>query len=177
MLFFKSLLLTSFIFISVAQAADLKDIIATRELGSCQTNNLAYSAMRFYKVPLNEKYEEYDLYLRVILFFNLDGSLSIRTTVQALLGCQTTSTGDQVCSFSPIHDQWTKSVYDLKETITINHLGSIELKDESNTNRGFVITFANDFIYPVLRGREFIGGMISVNFNQDGINTAKICKN
>lgn len=177
MLFFKSLLISLTIFLSVAQAADLKDVITSREIGSCQTNNLVFSAMRFYKVPLNQKYEEYNLYLRVILFFNIDGTLSLRTTVQALLGCQTTSTGEQMCSFSPIEDQWSKSTYDLKEKITINKIGTIDFRDETNTNRGFVLTFADDFIYSHLRGQEFIGGMISVNFNQNGINTTKLCKN
>lgn len=177
MQFFKSFILSIFIFLSVAQAADLKDIIATKEQGSCQSKNLAFSAMRFYKVPLNEKYEEYDLYLRVILFFNLDGSLSQRTTVQALLGCQTSSTGEQICSFSPIHDQWTKSNYGLSDKITINNIGTIEFRDETNTNRGFVLTFADNFVYSQLRGKEFVGGMITVNFNQNGINTANICKN
>lgn len=176
MLFFKSLLISLTIFLSVAQAADLKDIIVTREMGSCQTNNLTFSAMRFYKIPLNQKYEEYDLYLRFILFYNLDGTLSLRTTVQALLGCQTTSTGE-MCSFSPIDDQWTKSTYDLKEKITINKIGIIEFRDEANTNRGFVLTFTDDFAYSHLRGKEFIGGMITVNFDQNGINTAKLCKN
>jgi hypothetical protein len=165
------------IFLSIAQAADFKDIIESKELGSCQAKNLAYSAMKFYKVPLNEKYEEYDLYLRVILFFNLDGSLSLRTTVQALLGCQKSSNGEQICSFSPIHDQWTKTTYGLNDKITINNIGSIELRDETNTNRGFVLTFADNFVYSQLRSKEFVGGMITVNFNKNGINTANICKN
>lgn len=166
-----------FIFLSVAQAADLKDVIESREIGSCQTNNLAFSAMRFYKIPLNQKYQDYDLYLRVILFLNSDKTLSLRTTVQALLGCQTSSTGEQMCSFSPLEDQWTKSTYELKDKITIQQIGQIELRDETNINRGFVLTIADDFIYPHLRGLEFVGGMITVNFNQNGINTAKLCKN
>lgn len=176
MLFSKSIIALFLISImSVAQAADMKDIIYTKELGSCETKNLAFSAMRFYKVPLNQKYQDYDLYLRIIMFFNEDRTLSLRSTVQALLGCQTSTSGEQICSFSPLSDQWVKSTYKLDQTITIEKLGSILMTDETNVNRGFTMTFSKDFAYPHLRKESFIGGMISVNFNQNGVNTAKLC--
>lgn len=177
MLFFKSLLICFIIFMSGAHASDIKTLSLSKEMGSCETNNLAFSAMRFYKIPLNQKYEDYDLYLRVILFFNADGTHVLRTTVQALLGCQTSSSGEQVCSFSPLDDKWTSSNYMVSDKILIKNIGEIELRDETNINRGFVLTFADNFLYPHLRGQEFIGGMISVNFNQFAVNTAKLCKN
>ena len=180
MLFFKSLILSIFIFLSAGQAiattVDLKDIIKTTELGSCQTNDLAYTSMKFYKIPLNQKYEDYDLYLRIILFFGPENTLSLRSTIQALLGCQTSSSGEEICSFRPLNDQWVKLPFDVSDKIFIPQVGTIDFRDQSNINRGFVLTFSNDFSYTQLRAKEFSGGMIKVNFNQDGINTAKICK-
>lgn len=177
MQFFKSLLLCLTILLPVAHAAGLKDIVVTKELGSCETNDLAFSAMRFYKIPLNQKYENYDLYLRIILFFNQDNSLSMRSTVQALLGCQTTPSGQELCSFGQINDQWIQSSYQLDEKISVPRIGSIHFKDETNVNRGFTLTFSDDFTYPHLRGHEFIGGMITTNFNQHGKNSISICNN
>lgn len=176
MQFFKSLLLCFIILLPVAHATGLKDIIVTRELGSCETRNLTFSAMKFYKIPLNQKHEQYDVYLRVILFFNDDLSLSMRTTVQALLGCQTTSNGQELCSFGQLSDSWSQSIYQLDNKIIIPQVGSILFKDETNVNRGFGLTFAEDFTYPHLRGLEFDGGMITTNFNQQGKNSTVICK-
>ncbi|MBC7428658.1 MAG: hypothetical protein H7336_08615 [Bacteriovorax sp.] len=34
----------------------------------------------------------------------------------------------------------------------------------------------NNFHYTHLQGQSFIGGMVAVNLNQDGINTNNICK-
>lgn len=181
MQFFKLLIISTLVFLSTEEAkatsVSLKEIITTTEMGSCQTNNLTYSSMKFYKIPLNQKHEDFDLYLRLILFFDGNGNLSLRSTVQALLGCQTSSSGEEICSFSPLKDQWVKLTYMLTHKIVIPQIGIINFRDQSNTNRGFVITFADDFPYPHLRRQEFIGGMIKVNFNQDGINTAKLCKN
>lgn len=177
MQFFKSLLLCLNFLLPVAQAAGLKDIIVTRELGSCETRDLAFSAMRFYKIPLNQKYENYDLYLRVILFFNDDQSLSMRTTVQALLGCQITPSGQELCSFGPMDDKWNQTTYQLNNKIIVPQIGSILFRDETNINRGFTLTFSDDFAYPHLRGHEFTGGMITANFNQFGKNSAVLCNN
>lgn len=177
MQFFKSIIVCLMILLPVAHAAGLKEIVVTQELGSCETNNLAFSAMRFYKIPLNQKYENYDLYLRVILFFNQDNSLSMRTTVQALLGCQVTPSGQELCSFGPLADQWNQASYQLDDRIVIPQIGTILFKDETNVNRGFTLTFSDDFSYPHLRGQEFVGGMVTTNFNQYGKNSAAICKN
>ena len=170
MQFFKVFLL-SFLIMSGAQASDLKNIIETKEYGSCETNNLSFSAMKFYKIPLGEKYEKYDLYLRVLLFFNQDETLSMRLTTQALLGCQ-----GEACSYYPVADQWTKTTYTENGIIQIPELGRIILDNPENTNRGFEITFKDDFIHPHLSGLKFIGGMVAVNFNQHGVNTMNICK-
>jgi len=177
MQFFKSIILCLLILLPVAHAAGLKDTIVARELGSCETNDLTFSAMRFYKIPLNQKHEQYDLYLRIILFFNQDNSLSMRTTVQALLGCQITPSGQELCSFGPVADQWSQTSYQLDDKVTISQIGSIYFKDETNINRGFTLTFSDDFAYPHLRGQVFVGGMVSTNFNQHGKNSAAICKN
>ena len=162
---------------SGAQASDLKDIIQSRKHGSCETNNLYFTAMKFYKIPLNEKHETYDMYLRIILFFNLDGSITERVTTQALLGCQTTSNGEVACSYHSLEDIWVKLDYSINgEIIKIKNIGSITLKNPQDTNRGFNLHFNEDFGYPHLRGQNFIGGMVSVNFDQDGRNTINICK-
>jgi hypothetical protein len=174
MQFFKILFLI--LFMSGAQASDLKDIITTRESGSCKTNNLSYSAMKFYKIPLFEKIESYDLYLRVLLFFNQDNTLSLRLTTQALLGCQTLPSGEVACSYSPVNDQWIKSTYTEDGNIHVPELGIIELRNPLDTNRGFEMTFKDDFERLHLRGQKFIGGMVAVNFDQNGINTINICK-
>ncbi|MBC7712533.1 MAG: hypothetical protein H7177_04315 [Rhizobacter sp.] len=155
---------------SGAQASDLKNIIQTREYGSCASNNLSYSAMKFYKIPLNEKYENHDLYLRVLLFFNPDGTLSMRSTTQALLGCS----GD-ACSYHPVDDSWLKITYEENGVITIKELGTIKFKNPADTNRGFELTFDNNFPYPHLQNHSFIGGMVAVNFDQNGKNTINIC--
>lgn len=175
---FSKIIFISILLISGAFASDLKTVIESKEYGSCETQNLMYSAMRFYKVPLNEKYENtYDIYLRVILFFNLDGSLSLRSTTQALIGCQTSSSGEVLCSYKPLNDQWLKSVYNSSdESIHVPLLGDIAFHNPQDINRGFTLTFKKDFIYPHLSGESFPGGMVSVNFNQDGKNVLNICK-
>ena len=166
-----------FVLSTPAQASELKEIILSKEYGSCETNNLYFSAMKFYKIPLNEKYENYDMYLRIILFFNLDGSTTERVTTQALLGCQTTSSGDVACSYRPLEDIWVKKEYSINnEIIKINNIGDITFKNPDDTNRGFNLQFNKDFGYPHLRGKNFIGGMVSVNFDQNARNTINICK-
>lgn len=175
MQFFKFLFLI-IIFSSGAYASDLKNLIQTREYGSCKTNNLYFSAMKFYKIPLNEKFESYDKFLRLLLFFNIDGTLSLRSTTQALLGCQTTSNGEVACSYHALNDSWIKTNYAEDGLIHIAELGVIALHNPDDTNRGFVLTFKNDFAYPHLRGQNFIGGMVSVNFDQNGNNTINICR-
>lgn len=53
--FFKSLFLAFLLTIpAVVFAAGIEEAILTKELGSCATNNLAFTAMKFYKIPLNE---------------------------------------------------------------------------------------------------------------------------
>ncbi len=176
MQFFKIFIITLFL-MSGAMASDLKSTIEAKELGSCETQNLMYTAMRFYKIPLNEKYDNtYDIYLRVILFFNQDGTLSLRSTTQALIACQTSSSGEELCSFKPLLDQWLKGLYTADEAIHIPLLGDIAFTNPANINRGFTLTFKKDFIYPHLEGQSFPGGMVSVNFNQDGKNVLNICK-
>ncbi|QDK41953.1 hypothetical protein DOM21_10940 [Bacteriovorax stolpii] len=176
MLFSKTLFLILFS-MSGAMASDLKTTIESKELGSCETQNLLYSAMRFYKIPLNEKYDNtYDVYLRVILFFNQDGSLSLRSTTQALIGCQTSTSGEELCSFKPLYDQWLKGVYTTDKAVHVSLLGDIVFTNPANINRGFTLTFKKDFLYPHLEGQSFPGGMVSVNFNQDGKNVLNICK-
>lgn len=168
--FFKCFIIALLI-ISSASANDFKSAIMTKAQGSCETNNLMFTAMKFYKIPLNEKHENYDVFLRVILFFFEDQSLSLRLTKQALLGCQTTSNGEEACSYKPLSDQWIKTHYDLGEKITISSFGAIELFNPSDLNRGFHLTFEN--IFP---NQIFPGGMVLVNFNHEGKNTAFICK-
>lgn len=178
MQFFKKLffVILSLAFISGASASEINTTIESRELGSCETNNLAYSAMKFYKIPLLEKFKEFDVFLRIILFFNPDGSLTLRTTTQALIACQTSTSGEVVCSFKALNDKWITSQYEINQTISIKELGNIEWRDQSNSNRGFVLTFAENTPYPHLRGAEFMGGMVSVNFNQNNVNTINICQ-
>lgn len=174
--FFKITLIAFFMMSTVfavdtSDKADIKTAIISTASGSCETNNLMFSAMKFYKIPLNEKYENYDVYLRVILFFAADQSLSLRLTKQALLGCQTTSSGEELCSFRPLEDQWSKRSYHISENILIPGFGDIELSDPTNLNRGFNLTFHGNF-----PGQTFPGGMVLVNFNHEGKNTAFICK-
>ncbi len=174
---FSKIILTALFLISGAFASDLKTVIASKEMGSCETKDLMYSAMRFYKIPLNEKYDDtYDVYLRLILFFNQDGSLSLRSTTQALIACQTSNTGEELCSFKPLFDQWLKSTYTADAEINVPFLGTVIFSNPQNINRGFTLNFKDDFIYPHLQGRSFPGGMVSVNFNQDGKNVQNICK-
>jgi hypothetical protein len=131
--------------------------------------------MKFYKIPLHEKYENYDVQLRVILFFNPDGSMSLRVTTQALIACETWPTGE-MCSYKALSDSWAKTNYELNKTITIGKLGTIEWKDESSENRGFVLTFAKDYAIESVRNLSFLGGMVTVNFDQNAQNTLNICK-
>nr|BDT28159.1 hypothetical protein BHI3_16250 [Bacteriovorax sp. HI3] len=176
MQFFKIIFITFFL-MSGAMASDLKTTIESKELGSCETQNLMYTAMRFYKIPLNEKYDNtYDIYLRVILFFNQNGSLSLRSTTQALIGCQTSNSGEELCSFKPLYDQWLKGDYSASEAVHVPLLGDITFTNPANINRGFTLTIKKDFIYPHLEGQSFPGGMVNVNFNQDGKNVLNICK-
>ena len=170
MRFFKLILIAVFV-LNTAFAVDMKTAIISTPSGSCETNNLMFSAMKFYKIPLNERYESYDVYLRVILFFAADESLSLRLTKQALLGCQTTSSGEELCSFKPLDDQWIKGNYSIDEKINVPNLGTIELSNPSNLNRGFFLNFNSSF-----PGQSFPGGMVLVNFNHEGKNTAFICK-
>lgn len=170
MRFFSLILIAVFIF-GNAHASDLKTAIISTSQGSCETNNLMFTAMKFYKIPLNEKYENYDVFLRVILFFAADQSLSLRLTKQALLGCQTTSSGDQLCSYQPLEDQWIKTRYEINDQITVPDLGIIQLLNPNDLNRGFSLKFQNSF-----PGQVFPGGMVLVNFNHEGKNTAFICK-
>lgn len=177
MQFSKIFVLLMTLITSGAYASDVKEIILSKEYGSCETRDLMFSAMKFYKIPLNEKYDEtYDIYLRLILFFNADGTLTLRSTTQALIGCQTSSSGEELCSFKPLMDQWLKGEYTLLETINVPMIGSINLVNPENTNRGFNLKFKSKFTYPHLEGKEFPGGMVSVNFNQDGKNVINICK-
>lgn len=176
MQFFKFLLLF-LILTSGAYASDIRDLIESREYGSCETNNLYFSAMKFYKIPLNEKHEGYDTFLRVILFFNQNGSLTERVTTQALLGCQTIPNGDVACSYHALEDIWVQYEYAIfNNVVSVKNIGTITLEDPADLNRGFSLKFHNDFGYPHLRGKVFAGGMVSVNFNQHAQNIINICK-
>ncbi|MBY0414593.1 MAG: hypothetical protein K2Q18_10520 [Bdellovibrionales bacterium] len=171
MQFFKSFLMV-IVLTSGAFASEVLDIIQTKEIGSCKTKDLSFTAMKFYKIPLVEKYEDFDVYLRVILFFNLDGSLSMRLTKQALIACS-----GEACSFKPLSDTWIKDSYSLDgDVVSILNVGSIAFNNPENTNRGFTLKFSETFPNESLRLKSFIGGMISTNFNQDGLNVINICK-
>ena len=175
MLFFKFLFI-SIMLMSGAYASGITELITSKSYGACETNNLFFSAMKFYKIPLNEKYESYDKYLRLILFFNLDGTLSLRTSTQALLGCQTSNSGEVFCSYRPLTDSWLKTHFSEDGIISIKELGDITFQNPSDLNRGFALTFNQNAPYPHLNGQSFIGGMVSVNFDQNGNNTINICK-
>lgn len=167
MLFFKKIFILSLAFTLRVEASDLMDTIATREMGSCETNNLSFTAMKFYKIPLNETFEDLPVHLRILFFFNTDYSVITRLTKQALISCQTLPSGDQACAYKPIADQWLPPTPFSSKDLTIEtEVGQINWINPENSNRGFQIT---------LNGKSFSGGMVQVNFNQFGVNTAKIC--
>ena len=98
----------------------------------------------------------------------------MRTTTQALLGCQA-----DFCSYHPINDTWSKISYSLNffdKKIHIPILGIIDYYNPEDINRGFELEFTSEYKLPHLAGKKFIGGMVSVNFNQDGINTMNLCR-
>lgn len=101
--------------------------------------------------------------------------MSLRTTTQALIGCQSSENGE-ICSYKAINDSWVKDYYQLNKVISVNNLGTIEWTDENSDNRGFTLTFAQNYPAPMLRGLSFIGGMVTVNFDQNANNTLNICK-
>lgn len=178
MRFFKNIItLIALAFAFQANASDLMDTIVSQQLGSCETNNLSFTAMKFYKIPLEEKHEGMDVFLRVLFFFNKDHSLTTRFTTQALIGCQTTSSGDEACSYKPLKDNWMKSRFYLlsSDELEVPEIGKVLFYNPQNNNRGFQLQFSPTFSNEKLQNKTFIGGMVRVNFNQQGINTAKLC--
>ena len=150
-----------------AKASDLLGTVVTRELGACETNNLSFTAMKFYKIPLEETYEDRPVHLRILFFFNDDYSVVTRLTKQALISCQTLPSGDEACAYRPLSDQWLPSTSFSTRNLTIKtELGQISWINPENSNRGFQIK---------LNEKSFNGGMVQVNFNQFGVNAAKIC--
>jgi hypothetical protein len=160
-----------------ANATDLMDTIESKQLGSCETNNLSFASMKFYKIPMEEKHEGMDVFLRVLFFFNQDHSLVTRFTTQALVGCQTTSSGEEACSYKPLKDNWFQSRFLLlsSDELEIPEIGKVKFYNPQNDNRGFQLQLSPTFSVIKLQNKSFIGGMVRVNFNQQGINTAKLC--
>ncbi len=141
-------------------------------MGSCSTNNLSFTAMKFYKIPLNETYEGREVFLRLLFFFNLDGSLTTRVTRQALLSCS-----NNLCSYHQVSDAYVRSQFVItnEHDLIIPATGLIHFTNPENSNRGFSLTFSSTYPIEALRDSSFIGGMVNVNFNQQGTNTAKLC--
>lgn len=179
MQFFKSsILFFMLVSVSMSQDMDMESVIESKSYGTCETKDLFFSAMKFYKISLNETYEGLPVQLRMLFFFNRDKTLVTRLTTQALLGCQTTSTGEEACAYKPLNDQWIKGQYELSQNdqVAIEKIGTVTFLNPENQNRGFRLKFSADFPMIKLQNAEQSGGMVKVNFNQHGINTAKLCE-
>lgn len=157
-----------------ANASGLLDTVITREYGSCQTNNLRYSAMKFYKIPINERGQ--NLFLRALFFFNADESFRLRLTKQELLGCQTLPSGDQACSYRPVADEWFEGHFSThgNQIIDTNYAYIIRMNDD--LNRGFRILFKSFLGLEIKYDDAYVGGMVETNFDQFGNNTINICR-
>lgn len=151
-----------------ANASGLMGTIVSREMGLCSTNNLSFTAMKFYKIPQAETYEDRPVFLRVLFFFNNDFTVTTRVTKQALISCQTLPSGDEACAYRPLEDQWIKNEkFEMNDRTIQTALGDVNFINPENINRGFEFHF---------QGKKFIGGMVQVNFNQHGVNTARLCQ-
>lgn len=164
--------------VSMSQDLDMESIIESKSYGTCETKDLYFSAMKFYKISLNETYEGLPVQLRMLFFFNRDKTLVTRLTTQALIGCQTTSTGEEACSYRPLNDQWIKGLYEFTQNnqVSIDKIGTVTFFNPENQNRGFRLKFSADFSLIKLQNLEQVGGMVKVNFNQNGINTTRMCE-
>lgn len=154
-------------------AAEWETQIFSSQVGSCETGDLNFKALRFTKIPL--KSEIGNLFLRVIIFMRPDNTQAVRLTTQELLGCQTSRTGGEICSYRPIANQWIESRWSkgpANETLDVGSAGVLNY-DENTSKIG--ISFKDDFVFPELAGLHFKGSMILVNFNDKGVNTQKLC--
>jgi hypothetical protein len=151
------------------QAATDWSEIYSQPTGSCETNNLNFTALRFTKIPLSKE----NLYLRIIVFVRSDNTQAIRTTTQELLGCQTASDGSELCSYRPIDNFWHEDHWhELPEGLDLGAAGTFAKLGENN----YSMTLPKDFMYPEIAGKTFPGKMILVNFNDHGVNSANLCK-
>lgn len=159
---------------SVALSADVDwhtQILMSR-VGSCQSGNLHFRALRFTKIPLNSALN--NLFLRVILFIRPNNTEAVRLTTQELLGCQTSTNGGEVCSYRPVSDAWFESSWE-REGSGIR-FGAVGLLNYNSFESKLELAFHPDFAIPEVQGKVFFGNMVSVNFSDLGINTQKICQ-
>lgn len=171
-LFLALLIISSNLFAQTSSVESWEQQIFMSQTGSCEGQNLNFRALRFTKIPLIS--ENNNLFLRIILFVRPDNTLAIRTTIQELITCQTSSSGSEICSYRPISNSWAESSWNknnLTQNVDLDHLGNIHFE-----NSELSIHFSADYEMPEVAGKNFNGSMVLVNFDDHGVNTANLCK-
>lgn len=161
------------LFSSYAEAGSWEELAYSNEVGSCATRDLNFTSLRFTKLALGQR--ESKLFMRVLVFLRPDNTQAIRLTTQELLGCQTNSKGEEICSYRPITNEWVQSswIKDLNSgELNLGIIGNLHFNE---ADKSFSIKFPTDFSYPELAGKSFQGKMVLVNFNSFGVNTANLC--
>jgi hypothetical protein len=152
-----------------------------QSMGSCLENNLSFNTARFTKIDLKTKRDNLDIYLQILLFFNDDGLVRVRTQEMGLVSCQLDpQTSAQVCSFKPYPE--TKKIFETNwafenENLVISKIGSISKIRDDYPWLGFELLISDDFSYEIARYTSVIGGKVQINIDQYDTNTARICKN
>lgn len=173
----QSILILAFLICNISLAAsqtlDWESQVFSSQLGSCETHDLNFKALRFTKIAL--KSETGNLFLRVILFIRPDNTQAVRLTTQELLGCQTSQSGSEICSYRPLSNQWIESRWLKDQSTGTLDVGGVGLLSYDVDTSEISIRFKEDFSFPEVVGPSFPGSMILVNFNDQGINVQKLC--
>lgn len=143
--------------------------VMMKKLGSCQTHDLNFRALRFTKISLQS-----NLFLRVILFLRPNNSVAVRLTTQELLGCQTSSSGTEVCSYRPLTNSWSESLWSMSNNEI--YIGALGLIHGDLTSNVLSLSFAADFPIAEIANSTHQGSMVAVNFDDRGVNTQKLCQ-
>lgn len=181
----KIIFITALLLAQVAGAAEQQVTVAaqpqwlvdsyTQEYGSCKLKNLFFSALRINKIALGTKWQDKDVYLRLVLFMQPDGTYTARLNEQALLGCRNNSEGEEVCTFKPLTNAWTKGSWSMMgDSVNVEGIGVLT-KEGDVRYRDYQVHFNNDFSYPQAAAQAFKGPMILVNFDSNGVNSTTIC--
>ncbi|MNJ93387.1 hypothetical protein D3C87_110670 [compost metagenome] len=171
-LFFLTFLFSMRVFASPSWGGE----VVSQQVGSCEHKNLAFSAVRFSKIPLNKKFEGRNVFLRLIFFFKEDGSYAVRANEQVLVGCVGggSSGKEEQCSYQQLSDQWLAGQWVFGTSDLLLDYGAVSKKG-TEAYRDYQLNLHSFPMYSEILNHLHAGTVILVNFDSTGRNAGRIC--